>query len=368
MADNVPIICLIGNLGAGKTSWEVARIRDLSVHSPVISSVPVVLPRPGRLFMAYDPGDIVAAAFVFSSWVFSAEAQKIAKEEKPLRRLMRSQSENQITDDEIDEKFRRMQKEYIEVANNIDWRDKISFNALIQAHDERVVSNRLDAPIGDLFEEAKAFLARDRREIASHVWGDFRFKYTPAAFPWVVFADEGGVFSSSDDLETLKKSAFLPMLAQMRKLGGQYMTSTHDPSRLLKQLREIVTLWIKVISFDLPFGLGRAYITMGFDSEAAFEGGRKMRHFSIRRVSYDTMSCYATYWIVPSIDYSDKVFRGRKRKAVEDEIKQVIEVASDQAPLDVAAPDSAVEVVKAAVVLSPESARSNGWSVSSWNG
>lgn len=298
-----PVTALLGDIGAGKSGWNshvVERLAQQQIWCPVISTTPIVLPRPYCLFMAQTPGDYLAAVFVLSQWVFSKEAWAIRRSVEQRRSLWGRRRPPEFSEEHIESIFKRMQAQYRALAPTMSskWKDRTSINALIAAHNERVLNNRLDAPLGDIFSEAEVFRQRDFYSIADSVWGDFRFRYTAPAIRYALIIDEVGVAASADDNESLKHSAFYPFISQCRKLGATIWCSGHDPSRMQKQLRELVTRFCRVISLDLPFGWGRFYVVLGYPTPEKFEERRGIKSIQWGRVTYDQLSLYSSFWIV----------------------------------------------------------------------
>lgn len=313
MAALPPIMGVYGNLGAGKTSLVTKLVHDVKKRSPfvpVCSTVPMALPGPGSFFLCASVGDYIAAGLVFSNFVWSDNAKKIAA--LPKGALGRAVRRGGIDLDMVARIYEQLQDDYKTVAKSIDWRKKKSIDGWMMAHNHLVLSNALgQGSIDQVGELAERYQGRDFYSMADHVDDHFRFKFVPPHLKFVLVLDEVGVAASADDNTALKQSAFYPWLAQLRKFGGVIMYSGHHPSRVFKQMREVTDSFTKIISVNIPAFRGKIYAQFNFHSEEHYEEFRKCRGFNVHWVSYDMMSRYPTFFMVREPDglqeYGSKV-------------------------------------------------------------
>lgn len=285
-----------GNLGKGKTSYGVHRLKQMKrwhPWAPVASTVPISLPGPGSLFLTRSPSDYIAFALVVSRFVWSSDARRMSNtlKSRAARRGGAAMGEAEILDH-----FGRLQEEYKRIASTIDPSDRSALDRWIAAHNWRVLNNKLDARLEDLEGEAFSMSQADFYALARHVHGGFRFAFNPPNMPFAMFLDEVGVSAGSHDNKELRDSAFYAFLAQLRKFGGRIAYATHEPMLVFKQMRDITDRFMLLRSWDLP--RGRLYLVTGHNTAADLEARRKVRMVDVAWIPYGEMGRYPTTWIV----------------------------------------------------------------------
>ena len=306
-----------GDLGAGKSGWVTAYLWEQQKKYrclPLISTVPVITPQRGALFLARDVGDYLAGALVLTRFVWSEQAKILAK--IPKGWLGRKVRKFPISYREVDDIFTRLQAEYRAVAQQIDWKASTSIDKFVVAHDYLVANNLLGKKsMLEVGQEAVSLMEEGFYNLSFQFWGNHRFDYLKPYLPFVMFLDELGVSASADDNEALKASAFYDILAQLRKFGGNILYTGHHPSRVFKQLREITNIHYKVKYWDFPIINHRLYYMQGYLSEDRYAEGLRPDKQRLWTVPIPILSRYPTYWIVrPPRDSEAESKELRKRR------------------------------------------------------
>jgi hypothetical protein len=319
---------LFGSHGVGKTTlmtYHAVRHLQSCPWQPLISCVPVVTDKPNTLFLTFSPGDMIAASLVLSSWLFSDEAKAIAEfwrvgQEAKRRKAARGKVRFRpwlpdtwdLRDEEIvingfdrfaleavvSARFDRLQQEYRDTAQAIDWDDREAINDMLMAWNSLVMQNKLGQRVEDFRALAAEYKASDRYNIASHCHGNFRFRFQNPYLTAMCLLDESGVSMGINDNRTLRESAVYPWLTHARRLGCQVVMTGHSASNVWVQMRQVISRFTYLRAIKVRGG--RVVFSAHYQNQEDMEARRDRAGWGLHWVPVDLLGRTSTYYNVLS--------------------------------------------------------------------